>query len=147
MELNFDFDLKDKKIHNQIENRLSSVCEKEGININNNDLKIIIKGCGLSYRKMLETIEFHYEGIIKMNLDRFPEMKIDINGNGGEFTVGGVDEKQIDFIYDKLKIQKKLAMEENILMILFLKPMKFLCLGMILMTSHICLELIQIDFI
>ena len=30
-------------------------------------------------------------------------MKIDINGNGGEFTVGGVDEKQIDFIYDKLK--------------------------------------------
>ena len=23
--------------------------------------------------------------------------------NGGEFTVGGVDEKQIDFIYDKLK--------------------------------------------
>ena len=39
MELNFDFDLKDKKIHNQIENRLSSVCEKEGININNNDLK------------------------------------------------------------------------------------------------------------
>ena len=62
MELNFDFDLKDKKIHNQIENRLSSVCEKEGININNNDLKIIIKGCGLSYRKMLEIIEFHYEG-------------------------------------------------------------------------------------
>ena len=42
-------------------------------------------------------------GIIKMNLDRAPEMKIDINGNGGEFTVGGVDEKQIDFIYDKLK--------------------------------------------
>ena len=62
MELNFDFDLKDKKIHNQIENRLSSVCDKEGLNINNNDLKIIIKGCGLSYRKMLETIEFHYEG-------------------------------------------------------------------------------------
>lgn len=30
-------------------------------------------------------------------------MKIDINGQGGEFTLGGVDKKQINFIYDKLK--------------------------------------------
>ena len=30
-------------------------------------------------------------------------MIIDIYGQGGEFTLGGIDEKQVDFIYNKLK--------------------------------------------
>ena len=30
-------------------------------------------------------------------------MKIDIYGQGGEFVLGGVDKKQVNYIYDKLK--------------------------------------------
>ena len=45
-------------------------------------------------------------------------MKIDINGNGGEFTVGGVDEKQIDFIYDKLKNSEEFLWDLTLLFIL-----------------------------
>ena len=52
-------------------------------------------------RNELEDTEWADE--IADNFGIIPSIKIDIYGQGGEFTLGQVDKKQIQFIYDKLK--------------------------------------------
>lgn len=62
MEINFDDMEKKKEVVQQKKTRLKFISKKETINISDKDIGIITDLFKGSFRKMLETLEFHYEG-------------------------------------------------------------------------------------
>lgn len=62
MEINFDDMEKKKEVIQQKKTRLKFISKNETINISDKDIEIITDLFKGSFRKMLETLEFHYEG-------------------------------------------------------------------------------------